>query len=242
MILHCAICDDAPKEAQIAKSKIEYILKKHNISCEISLYTNSKQLLFDLDESRPFDLLVIDVEMPLVSGVELAKAAKRIYKNCLIIFLTSHLNYAVDGYEMDIFRFVPKDQIEERLERSICDAVKIITTDFQKSYIVRKHDLFVKIYYNDIFYITKDGKNSIIHLGNKEYIKVRKALSTVFEELNSDEFVYIERGCIANMSNVLKVSNREWICENGEKLMMSSAAYTAIKQKLLTFWSKNIVD
>lgn len=240
--MRCAICDDVPEEAQIAKSKIEHIFHMHNISCEILVYTNSRRLLFDLDENLPFDLLILDVEMPAVSGLELATMAKKAYKNCLVIFLTAHLHYAVDGYEIDIFRFVPKDQMDKRLESSICDAIKIITNDFQKNYIVQKHNLFVKVYYNDILYITKDGKNSIIHLANNECVKVRKSLNTVFDELHSEEFVFIGRGCIANMSSVLKVNKREWICENGEKLMMSSSAYSAIKQKLLTFWGKSISD
>lgn len=242
MILHCAICDDVPLEAQIAESKVEKILSKLDISYKISIYTNSKQLLFEMDGNNQFDLLIVDVDMPDVSGLKIADIAHRFYKNSLVIFLTSHINYAIDGYEMNIFRFVMKDQINERLEKAVIDAVHMITTVLQKSYLVQNHDLVEKVYYNDIYYITKNGKNSILHLENRERIKVRKPLAVVLKELNSEEFVYIDRGCIANMSSVLRINNREWVCENGEKLMMSSTAYSTIKSKLLTFWSKTIVD
>ena len=242
MILHCAICDDEPIVAHATKSKVDNILSKLDISYEISIYTCSKQLLFEMDGCNQFDLLIIDIEMPEVSGFKIAEIAKRYYKNSLVIFLTSHINYAIEGYEMNVFRFIPKEQADERLERYVVDAVKMITDVLQKSYVVKRHDFVEKIFYNDINYITKDGKNSILHLGNRDSIRVRKPLAVVLQELNSEEFVYIDRGCIANMSNLHRLNNREWLCENGEMLMMSAAAYSTIKPKLLAFWSKTIVE
>lgn len=242
MIFQCAICDDEPTVAHATKSKVDDILSKLDISYRISIYTNSKQLLFEMDGCNQFDLLIIDIEMPEVSGLKIAEIANKYYKNSLVILLTSHLNYAIEGYEMNVFRFIPKEQTDERLERYVVDAVKMITNVLQKSYVVKRHDLVEKVFYNDIFYITKDGKNSILHLGNRDSIRVRKPLAVVLQELNSEEFVYIDRGCIANMSNLHRLHNREWLCENGEMLMMSTAAYSTIKPKLLEFWSKSIVE
>lgn len=87
-----------------------------------------------------------------------------------------------------------------------------------------------------ILYIIKRGKNSeIYHLKSKEPIKIRKPLSVVFEELDSNEFIYISRGCIANMENVEKVDRREWVCKNGDRVPISASLYAEIKEKLLDF-------
>lgn len=239
MTLHCAVCDDYPEAVKLAKASLKRTLDSEGVFCEITEYTSSKQMLFDIDESKPLDILILDVEMPSVSGIEIAVMAKKVYKNCLIIFLTEHLRYAVDGYELDIFRFIPKGEIEERLPKAIHDAVKIISQTDRRSYLVCKHDLFEKVFYSDILYIQKHGKNSVIHLENGEIVNIRKPLSEVYEELHGDEFVYIDRGCIANMANVLKVDHCEWTCKNGEKIMVSHSSYNEIKHKLLRFWGKD---
>ena len=241
MILHCAICDDLPEAVEAAKARAEKVFKEKNIAYEISTYTNSNQLLFDFDESRQLDLLILDIEMPGATGLEIAAMAKKVYKNCIIVFLTSYLNYAIDGYELEIFRFVPKDD-ENRLERAIGDAVKIINLESRKSYFVKRYDWCGKIPYKDILYISKNGKNSVIHMENEDPVKIRKPISVVFSELNSEEFIFIDRGCIANMMNVMRVDKNNWICKNGEKLAISRSSYSEIKKKLLEFWGRKMFD
>ena len=115
MVLHCTICDDNPSAAQQAKEIAERAFYEKNISADISVYTDSGQLMFELDDNKQIDILILDIEMPKVSGFEIAEYVKKSNPNCLIIFMTSYVNYAVDGYELDIFRFVPKQKTRRRL-------------------------------------------------------------------------------------------------------------------------------
>ena len=242
MILHCAICDDSPQALKLTTEKAEKVFLKKNISYKLFTYTDSKQFLFDIDHNSQLDLAILDIDMPSPNGLELAKTIKKLHKNCLIIFLTSYLNYAVDGYELEIFRFVPKTDIEERLERTIGDATKIIDFDSKRSYIIQKHDLICRIEHKNILYIIKNGKNSIIHCLNNEDIKVRKTLSEIYDELAAEEFIYIDRGCIANMANVQRLDERDWICKNGDRLAVSRTIFNETKKKLIEFWGRKILD
>ncbi len=242
MVLHCAICDDSPETVQLTAERAEKVFKNKGTSYKLFTYTDSKQFLFDIDKSRQLDLAILDIEMPGASGLEIAMMIKKQHKNCLIIFLTSHINYAVDGYELEIFRFVPKSDIETRLERTISDATKIIDFDSKESYLVQKHDLVGKVKHKNILYITKSGKNSIIHCIDGEKIKVRKSLSIVYDELEAEEFIYIDRGCIANMANVQRLDKRDWICKNGDRLGISHSAFNETREKLIEFWGRKILD
>ena len=242
MILHCAICDDSPQALKLTSDKAQKVFSEKNISYKLFTYSDSKQFLFDIDHNSQLDLAILDIDMPSPNGLELAATIKKSHKNCLIIFLTSYLNYAVDGYELEIFRFVPKSDIEERLERTIADAIKIIDFDSKQSYIIKKYDLICKIEHKNILYIIKSGKNSILHCFNDENIKIRKPLSEVYEELNAEEFIYIDRGCIANMANVQRLDNRDWICKNGDRLAVSRSIFSETKKKLIEFWGRKILD
>lgn len=241
MILSCVVCDDNRKEAEITKERILKVYKNCKFTCEVSVYTKGHHLLSIIESKRNIHLLVLDIEMPDISGIELAKALKKVGKHCVIIFLTSHSEYAIEGYELGIFRFIPKDRSNEMLERALLDAAEKIMHDFRKTFLVQHQNSIEKIFYDDINYIKKDGKNSVIHLTNKQTIAVRKTLSDIFNELNSNEFVFIDRGCITNMDNVWKVDKKNWICSNGIILPMSGTVRTTIKETLLQYWGTTII-
>ena len=126
-MLHIAICDD-DKAAVKAHQKIaETCLKRHGSVGEFKVYTTSDNLLYDICEDHFFfDLILLDIEMPGSTGMELAKAVKPYLPNVKIIFITSHVEYAIDAFELSIFRYVPKNDIEARLPAAIRDAVSLI--------------------------------------------------------------------------------------------------------------------
>ena len=240
MIISCVVCDDVRKEAEYAKEKILKIYEKCDFTCEVAVYTKGHHLMSAIEDNRNIHLMVLDVEMPDVSGLDLARAVRDLGKKCIIIFLTSHSDYAIDGYELGVFRFIPKNRIDEMFEKALLDAAEKIKLQFRKTFLIQHQDSIEKIYYDDINYITKDGKNSVIHLTNKQTLQVRKTLSDIFDELNSPEFLFIDRGCITNIDNVWKVDKKDWICANGTRLPMSGSVRSTIKEKLFTYWESTV--
>ena len=77
-----------------------------------------------------------------------------------IIFITSHIEYAIDAFELSVFRYVPKAEIEKRLAAAVRDAVKLIMLEEGKTYMIRTSSRLEKIPYKEIYYIERDGKNA----------------------------------------------------------------------------------
>ena len=96
-----------------------------------------------------------------------------------------------------------------------------------------------KIPYKDIFYIQRDGKNASI-VSNTGTSKVRKSLQQVFDELNTPEFIFIDRGYIVNIIQVMKISDSTAILKNGEQLPISRSHLQEVKQKINQFWGARI--
>ena len=241
-MLNIAICDDDIQITGTIENLVRRIANKNFVEVETEVFWNGQGLLDAIIKDGKFDIIYLDIEMPKMSGFEIADYVKKSNPNCLIIFMTSHVNYAVDGYKLDIFRFVPKQDGDHRLKDALLDAANVIDLESKKSYLIERHDMCGMLPCKYILYIIKRGKNSeIYHLKSKEPIKIRKPLSVVFEELDSNEFIYISRGCIANMENVEKVDRREWVCKNGDRVPISASLYAEIKEKLLDFWGSKII-
>ena len=97
-----------------------------------------------------------------------------------IIFITSHIEYAIDAFELSVFRYVPKQDMDRRLPSAIKDAVRLIALEEGKVYTIQTSSRLEKIPYKEILYIEREGKNARIITGNGES-RVRKSLQQVYE-------------------------------------------------------------
>ena len=239
-MLHIAICDDDKAAVESHKDITENCLKNCGNIGKVEAYTSSDNLLYDITEDRFFfDLILLDIEMPGSTGMEIAEKIKPYLPNVKIIFITSHIEYAIDAFELSIFRYVPKSDMEKRLPAAIQDAIKLIALEDGKTYIIQTNSRLEKIPYRDIYYIERDGKNASIAAAGG-ISKVRKSLQQVYSELGADEFIFIDRGCIANMIQIMQIKDGMAVLKNGESLPISRSHLPEVKEQINHYWGMHI--
>jgi Response regulator of the LytR/AlgR family len=239
-LLYIAICDDDEKIVKTFESKVIMFLKKNNIVAEIKTYTQSKLLQYDIQEGKFFDLVLCDIEMPDIDGMRLSAYIRRHLPNTLIILITSHLKYAIDAFELSIFRYIPKNSLDIRLEHALKDAVNMIQLQADQYYTIKMPSRIEKIQYHRILYIQREGKNAVIVLMDGTSTKVRKSLSQVYNELNSKDFLYVDRGDIVNLSHIVRIKEGIVELEGGIRIPASHAKLEYIKERLNDFWGEQI--
>lgn len=235
--MRIAIVDDEVNMLEIVEQHVENYYRSQRLDVEIVTYTKSQMLLFDIDGSVVFDLYILDIEMPDISGMELARAIRTHDQESYILFVTSYLNYSIEGYELGIFRYIPKHLLEEKIVEALDTFTKEMCLKNEKNYIIRTNSRYEKILYKEITYIYKSGKNAIFVCDNNES-KVRKSLKKVYEELDSCEFMFIERGYIVNINQLEKVAKDKVFMKNSEILHIGRSYQKEVKMKLADFWSE----
>lgn len=239
-MLRIAVCDDDKSVVQAHKDITEACLKQCGCAGEVKVYTASDNLLYDIAEDHFFfDLILLDIEMPGNSGMEIAAKIKPYLPNVKIIFITSHIEYAIDAFELSVFRYVPKNDLDKRLPSAIRDAVKLIELEDGKTYTIRTNSRLEKIPYKEIFYIERDGKNAGITTAGG-VSKVRKSLQQVYEELGTDEFIFIDRGCIVNMIHIIQIKDGMAVLKNGTALPVSRSHLQEVKEQINHYWGTHI--
>ena len=239
-VIKIAICDDEEKAVALHERIVKSCLQSQGIGYEITTYTQSRNLLYDItDDGFFYDLILLDIEMPGISGMEIPQQLKGFLPNVRIIFVTSHTEYAIDAFELSIFRYVPKNNLEVKLAAAVTDAAKLIELEAGQEYTIQTASRMEKIPYKDIFYIQRDGKNASI-ISSVGIAKVRKSLQQVFDELNTPEFIFVDRGCIVNIIHIMKIIDGMVVLKNGEQLPISRSHLQEVKQKINQFWGAHI--
>lgn len=239
-MIRIAICDDDKSAISLHEDIVKRSLQECGIGYEITTYLQSNNLLYDITEDGFFyDMILLDIEMPGINGMEISQKVKPCLPNVKIIFVTSHIEYAIDAFELSIFRYVPKHNLEKRLLSAITDAAKLIELETGQEYTIQTCNRMEKIPFRDILYIKRDGKNASI-ISSTGVSKVRKSLQQVYDELAAQEFIFIDRGCIVNIIKIMKISSGMAILKNGEQLSISRSHLQKVKQQINRFWGEHI--
>ena len=239
-MLNCAICDDDKSVVERVTAVLENVLHEEECIGNISTYTDSRLFLSDVMEYKPFDLVVVDIEMPYYDGIEVTAELKKRFPECCVIFLTSHIKYAVESYELQIFRYTPKSDIDTKLAKYLKDALKMLLLQSGCTYTILKNDDLEKLPYSQLLYVRKEGKYSVITCIDKREIRIRKSLREVISELDEREFIVIDRGCIVNIALIARVFDRNVVCKNGEHLPVSRAKLKETKSRLAQYWGLKV--
>ena len=233
-----AIADDQKMFVDMISNLVSDFYNKKGLICSVKTYDSSNTLLFDLEEIN-YDIYILDVEMPGLNGLQIAEKIRRNSSNAYILFITSHTKYALDAFEVHAYKYILKSQINTKLNSALEEIEEKLALDDKEYYIVNTKARYEKIYYKDILYIYKEGKNTVIIKINGTTF-TRNSIQYVYKDLDKNQFVFIDRGCIVNIIHVMKIYSNEVYIRNGEKLLISRAHVKEVKEQVHKYWRYKI--
>ena len=238
-MLQVAICDDEKILMEIEEIAGRFF-RLNCIDNKITIYQSSENLQYDLQDGVVYDLFLLDIEMPEIHGMELAKEICERIPSAKIIFITSHPEYAITAYEYSVFRYIQKTMLHEKLFLALEDYYKLYALEKNEYYMIKIKNYLEKIPYRSIFYILKEGKYSVLYLEGERTVSVRKPLKQVFEELGQEYFYFADRGCIINLANVVGMDTGKILFPEQQNVTINKTNWIEFKESLLSFWGKQI--
>lgn len=207
--MRIAVCDDNPKELERIKGCFCRI-QGYDLVCS---YFDSTSTVMEIlkTENSPYDLYILDIEMPGMNGLKLAKSIR-----ALFVFLTSYTRYMKDVFDVVTFDFIEKPISDEKLLQILERAatyLNITSQHFSFGYRASRYSLK----YDRILYIEKKGRQALIHTFEDVY-KTNMTLEEIWKQLNPKSFVHIHSSYIINLYNLDRKDNEIAIMRNGEKL------------------------
>lgn len=236
-MIRIAVVDDEPRMLERLNRKITEDMGQEGVHFVTALFEDPRELLDELERGEKFQVFLLDIEMPGMDGMDLAARIREREKNAYLLFITSHVEYAVEGYELNAYRFIPKLLLEEKLLPAL-DGIReaFQEAERQRTYTIQNSLRCEKIPVSSILYLYKDGKN-VVFVTEHGLTQERTTLGDVYERLGEEDFLFIDRGYLVNIRHVMKVKNNEVFLRDGTTLYISRSHVQEVKRKISAFWS-----
>lgn len=229
--MRIAVCDDE----KIFREKLYTYLNKYYKSLDIIIdsFPSGEKLLEKIQiDSHAYELIFLDIEMDRMDGLSTAKFIRQYNNDVFIVFLTSHLEFALEGYEVDAFRFLTKPVDENKLINALNDIESFRNAN--KRLLIKEADREVFIYVADIVYLEAQNVNIRIRTIKEEYV-IRKSLTEMGGNLDKMVFFKTHRSYIINLKYVADYTNKVITMETGENVPLSRSKYAEFKDALMLY-------
>lgn len=216
-MLSIDLCDD---EEQVRLNVKEILYRMYTgDEIEITEFASGQQLLLSCEQrNQTYDVAILDIEMPELDGIQVAKELRQMERDMQFIMLTSHAEYAVQGYELSIFRYLLKPLEEEKLFEAIQQIMQRKETEHVLYISSLQNITVVKL--SHILYIEANNQDIIIVTKNDRF-QIRGNISDYEKRLKQDGFYRIHRGYLVNVMYIKQVRKLEILLDNNEVLMLS---------------------
>lgn len=229
-----AVCDDERQFIDAVCSLLEQWAQSRNIGLTLYRFTDGDSLIAAHRNER-MDLIILDVIMPLLSGIDTAKEIRHNDEAVPIIFLTSSREFAIDSYEVKAFYYLLKPIVREKFFPIMDDFLKTLSLQ-KNTFTAHTSTGFYKIPVDDVEYLEAQNKQVLVHMTDGETIEIREQFSTCENVFLPDNgFFRCHRSYIVNLNHVEQFTKTEIRTSQNATIPISRNSYMAFKDAYFKF-------
>ena len=219
--MRIALCDDRPDQLENLHSMI---LAWNGEYVSVSCYDNGDALL-QAHRTTPFDIIFLDILMPLLNGMETARELRQSDKTVRLVFLTSSPDFAVEAFSVKASNYLLKPLDPEKLHRCLEELSEELHTSARKICIRGIHAMH-QIPVEDIEYIESQNKRILFVLSNGETILSGEPLYAYEEKLTlEDGFFKCSRSFIVNIHRIDTFTPKEIRTRSGARISIARSCH-----------------
>lgn len=234
------ICDDEQLWIDKAHDITDNYFKDKK-EVEFTCFDNSNSLMEKLMVKKEYpDIIILDIDMPSMSGFETAKQIKEEYPDTLLMFFTVHEQYVFDAFQFQPFRYIRKTNAQRELELALTSAIQVLDKRLPKSVTLKTNNKTIIVDIKNIMYFEIDGRKCRINLSDGNSILVRKGIKELLNEINSPDFVLLHSGAAANIEYIKDYSATDVTMSNNKCFPVSRRHIKSVRHSIINYWGKQI--
>lgn len=240
-MIKLALCDDETAQREAAGNLLrEYAASRPALAIKLSIFSSGQELLAAAEECGGFDLYVLDIVMPGLSGIDLGVRLRELYSDGDIIYLTISPEYAVDSYAARAFYYLMKPVEPGKLFQVLDQAAAAMEKRRTACVAVRRKDGLERVRLDDILYAELSGRAVRYHLVNGTSLDSVTVQGPFQEEaaplLADRRFFLCGASFVANLFYVTAVEKGFLRLDGGARVPLARGLAAQAKRRWSDYW------
>ena len=228
--MRIAICDSDHYFIQREIKAIENYCAHLNLQVCFDIYASPNSLLSV--EVEKMQVVFLDTVFSDMDGIALAKLIRKRNREAVVVFVTDHAQYAIEGYKVGAFRYILKSKLDAELEALMDDLISKLFIEAE-SITLKSDDGNELVPLKDIVYIEGTGHRQVLVYTSVDSkpLECRGYLSDLEASLSGKGFIRLQRGFLANMRHVKRIKSYNATMSNGAVIRTSTKKYQDILKR-----------
>lgn len=233
--MRIAVCDDDEREIDHLSELITEYQSSRRVSLECHFFHNSIDFL-SVWKGGDYDLVLLDMVMPGVSGIKAAQELREKDRNVKLIFISSSPDFAVESYRVDAYHYLLKPVDADTLFPLLDRAGKELSVQEEQGLVLKNREGVVRLSFAEIEFVEVINKKVLFHLTDGVICEVTAALADFEGEiLKRQEFIKTHRAYIVNLSCVQAIGVNCAVTKRGHNIPVSRQRHNQVQNAYLNF-------
>lgn len=230
MIYKIAVCDDCAADMEYLSLLAGDWAEGAGGRAAVRTFSSGEAFLFCYEEEQDFDILLLDIEMGGLNGVELARKIRQENERVQIVFITGFPDFMAEGYEVAALHYLMKPVSREKLFQVLDRAAAgLARTEKRLKVVFDRQTDFVPL--DQILYVEAQRQYVVIHAAGGTY-RMKASLGDTAEQLDR-RFHRCQRSFLVNLSYVVRIRGNCVVLKNGEEIPISRGAAEEIGKAII---------
>ncbi len=231
-MMNLVVCDDEPTILYEILEHVKKIMDNINLPVQYIVTDRPDELLHIL-QCNTIDILLLDIDMPKISGMDIAKQLWEEDAETLLIFITNKEALVYESFQYHPFGFIRKSCYQSELEHVVTSAVDKIQKRADH-FIFKNGTEMIRLKLSDILFFEADSNYVKLYAVNEIY-RYRETLQGIEEKLVDQGFIRIHKGFLVNQQAIHAIRRDEVELSNGERLPIGRANREVVKSQLMRY-------
>lgn len=235
--MRIAICDDEEAQRLLLQKYVEAWAQENRIHLETRLFPSGESFWFAWEDDREYDLLIFDIEMGQLSGMELAADIRRKDEEIPILFVTGYDSYMAQGFEVAALHYLLKPLREEKLFAVLDKFNKNrLKKEQEEKLLFRTEQGPLSLPVSRIWYIEARAHQCVLYTEDESHT-ICASISEMVESLcGRREFVRCHRSYVVNVQHISAVVKPELVLDDKRRIPVSRSAEKAVNQAFIELY------